>query len=364
MKKKLLAIAVGAAMAPAIALADGPTVYGTINLSYENGNRAGGWIVDEKVAEKHQDDLVNNRSALGVRGSSDLDIAGLTGFYQLEYRVDPTAQGSGLVNVESFVGLKGDFGAVQAGSFSTPTRQLGFLVDQFHGQAYGELRTIAGGELRPSQIIQYTSPKIADLLTVTYAGILVPAGGVDATGDGGEGHTGLDSHSLSLLFDLGDFYAGLSYDHNALLDADLGVLLDAEEISSSANIMRFVAGARMDALEFGFLYQTVSSNDDDDAYGPISADIEASDLKDTTLLLSVGFNLTDDIKLKAQWGETKASEGDEEDAGQSIEKATLQMAGVDYRLGRNTTAYFNAGNRSVNGDKADAMYGIGIKHHF
>lgn len=39
MKKNLLAIAVGAAVAfPGLALADGPTVYGKVNVSLENAD--------------------------------------------------------------------------------------------------------------------------------------------------------------------------------------------------------------------------------------------------------------------------------------------------------------------------------------
>ena len=79
MKKNLLAIAVGAALAspmmmPGAALADGPTVYGKVNLSLEN-------VEDQIGAGNTQTDaqwqLDSNASRLGVKGDFDLDVGGL-----------------------------------------------------------------------------------------------------------------------------------------------------------------------------------------------------------------------------------------------------------------------------------------------
>lgn len=366
MKKKLLAIAVGVAMAPAVALADGASVYGTINISYDQLN------IDSGDGTPHFQTLTSNKSHFGIRGESDLDIGGLAAFYQLEFGVNPTqaprtgAGGPGgifgvidgaelLAARDSFVGLKGDFGAVQAGRFNTPVRELGNMVDQFHDQVYADLSIVLPGQRRADEIIQYTSPKLMDMLTVTYAGIL-SKDNEDVTGSGNDNH-GLAAHSISVLADLGDFYAGLGYDYNYAGEADLTAIEGGAGVDTfgidSMDILRFVAGARMDALEFGFLYQVASSNLD----GDVTGDPDDEDLKDTTIALSVGFYLTDDIKLKAQWADTKASEMEDMDEN-------LQAIGVDYRLGRNTTAYFQASEVKVDGDRDAAGFGVGVKHRF
>mgnify|MGYP000465799967 CR=1 FL=1 len=54
MKKNLLAIAVGAAVAmPSLALADGPTVYGKVNVSLENAEFNNGVNPSEDAWEKN-----------------------------------------------------------------------------------------------------------------------------------------------------------------------------------------------------------------------------------------------------------------------------------------------------------------------
>ncbi|WP_227498019.1 porin [Marinobacter santoriniensis] len=75
MKKQLLALAVGSmVVVPSVALADkGPTVYGKVNVSYENQDNG---TNDEWKLE-------SNSSRIGVKGALDLDvdqlISGLSG---------------------------------------------------------------------------------------------------------------------------------------------------------------------------------------------------------------------------------------------------------------------------------------------
>lgn len=71
MNKKLLALAIGAAIAmPVAALAEGPTLYGKIDLSLENQDNGAAdmWVVE------------NNASRIGVKGSADTGVSGLAGY--------------------------------------------------------------------------------------------------------------------------------------------------------------------------------------------------------------------------------------------------------------------------------------------
>jgi predicted porin len=375
MKKKLLAIAVSAAMAPAIALADGPTVYGTVNLSLDKAGPTNQLDID--IANDDVDfdgrvrsgwELNTNMSHIGVRGGADLDVANLRGFYQLEYQVDPSVGGNGLLSRDTFIGLEGDFGSVKAGTFSTPTRELSRMVDQFADMAYADLYNVLPGELRLNNMLQYTSPKIAEMLTINVATVALRNGNVSAEGDNED--TLFDTLSISLVADLGDFYAGLGYDKNVGTNVPGGNLLIDNQIGpfgldtigiASMDIIRFVAGARMDALEIGFLYQVASSNlEEDNGFTETQEDLE-----DTTMALSVGFHLNDQIKLKAQYANT---DGDQFDTDM-----TMTTLGADYKLGRNTTAYgyFSRVEISdlddldgVDSERLDQVYGVGIKHRF
>ena len=79
MNKKLLALAIGAAVAaPVVAQAEGPTVYGKVNVSLDN--------IDTSVAGVSTEDwkLNSNASRLGVKGDYELD-GGLKAVYLAEY---------------------------------------------------------------------------------------------------------------------------------------------------------------------------------------------------------------------------------------------------------------------------------------
>ena len=107
MNKKLLALAIGAAIAmPVAALAEGPTLYGKIDLSLENQDTGAAdmWVVQ------------NNASRLGVKGSADTGVSGLQGIYLAEFGVDADDGASPFTGRNIYAGLKGDFGTVLIGT--------------------------------------------------------------------------------------------------------------------------------------------------------------------------------------------------------------------------------------------------------
>tara|TARA_Y100001934_G_scaffold258806_1_gene329367 strand:+ start:2352 stop:2621 length:270 start_codon:yes stop_codon:yes gene_type:complete len=79
MKKSLLAIAVGAALAaPGSAMAHAQ-LYGKINLSLDRVEPYGpaGQLFGP-TSDEHRWELTSNKSYLGFRGEKDLDVAGLS----------------------------------------------------------------------------------------------------------------------------------------------------------------------------------------------------------------------------------------------------------------------------------------------
>jgi predicted porin len=79
MKKQLLALAIGSmVVAPSVALADkGPTVYGKVNVSYENQDNG----------NDDQWELESNSSRVGVKGELDLDVDNVVAIYQAEFQI-------------------------------------------------------------------------------------------------------------------------------------------------------------------------------------------------------------------------------------------------------------------------------------
>ena len=129
MNKKLIALAVGAAMgiAPMAASAAKVTVYGHAQVEIHNsdititapGNLGGG-----SISEDFNLLTDNARGRLGVKASEKLGN-GMTAIAKFEWKIDTTTGGRDTGNRESFVGLKGNFGTVQLGNLKSAYKYTG-----------------------------------------------------------------------------------------------------------------------------------------------------------------------------------------------------------------------------------------------
>ena len=182
MKKKLIAIAVAAALAPAAAMADA-TVYGRVHLSLDS--------ITGIAASKNTLALNSNSSRLGVKGGTDLD-GGLKAMFQLESGVNAvggtvpdgnggSATGQVFSNArDMYVGLSGGFGSVTAGRQGGANQwvydsnlfadQLGDAGNFNHGEG-------VGGRL--NQVLIYQTPDFSGF----KAGLtFIPASSLDDPG--------------------------------------------------------------------------------------------------------------------------------------------------------------------------------------
>lgn len=336
MNKKLLAIAVGAAIAmPGTVLAAGPTVYGKVNVSLENES------TDPGPGAPNNDDswvLDSNASRIGVKGDFDLDFGGLKAIYQAEYEINVDDGGSAPFSQRNiFGGLKGSFGTLKAGKFDTPLKVAQGDVDQFN-DIDGDIKFIMAGEIRSSNIIQYSTPKLADMVTLNLA--FIPAeDGTDFDGDG-ENENGLaDSTSISVVLETGGLYAALAR------DTDIVDSLEVDTVTGSnvtLDITRAVAAYNFSGLELGALFQIAEETEGDG--------------KDTSMLVSAAYGINN-VKLKAQYGMTEADQTDEE--------ATLMAIGADYKLGKNSKAFAYLSQVEFDqADTEDRTIGIGLEHKF
>jgi predicted porin len=178
MNKKLLALAVGTAfgVAPMFASA-GVTVYGHAQVevgTVDNGT------TDNTVVED------NARGRIGIKASEKLGN-GMTAIAKYEFRTDTadnvrTADGGPLTAREAFVGLKGNFGTVQAGNVKSAYKYSGGVkYDPFVAtliEARGA-NGMSGGELGSgkyghngflSNNVSYMTPKMGGFKGwVTYS---------------------------------------------------------------------------------------------------------------------------------------------------------------------------------------------------
>lgn len=354
MNKKLLALAIGAAVAaPVVAQAEGPTVYGKVNVSLDN--------IDTSVAGVSTEDwkLNSNASRLGVKGDYELD-GGLKAVYLAEYgikvddgagatisvpTIDPAtglATGTTTVTTAPFSqrniygGLKGDFGTLRAGVIDTPLKEAQGKVDQFNDLA-ADISRIMAGETRLSNTVQYVSPKLGDAFTITLG--VAPGESKDLDADGKVDDGIADTLSASLVYDADGLYAALALDTNASASGAVDGFS-----ASRADIVRLVAGYKADAFEVGALFQTAENI------------ATAGVGEDQSVLVSGAYNL-DAVKLKAQYGVT---EGDV-----TGEEATLVGVGADYKLGKNSIAFLQVAKVERDLAKTETnTVGLGLEHKF
>lgn len=320
MNKKLLALAIGAAVAMPVSAVAAPTLYGQINVSLESvedeigidsdlaapiapATTAEGWVVR------------NNSSRLGVKGEAETGVDGLKGVYQAEYGIKADDGAGPFTQRNIYAGLDGNFGKVLIGRMDTPTKTMQGKVDQFNDTAV-DMSNHVEGELRASNNVTYVSPKIGEVVTVSVA-LLQGEGFAGADGQAADGIG--DAVSASVVYDNEGLYLGLGMDKETPVGSNS--LLGNLGGDTHNDIVRLAAGYMADTFEAGFLYQTAESAN------------TGSSNESTSMILS-GAMISGDWKFKAQYGMTETDDGL---VGADPELTMLGL-GADYALGKATTA--------------------------
>jgi predicted porin len=177
MNKKLIALAIaGATFAPAVLAqsANPVTLYGTLNIDFENVKSAGAsGALPNNLARNR---VSANSSNFGFRGTEDLG-GGLKAFFQLEMgSVAIDVGGGNLAGRNSAVGLQGSAGTVLLGNWDSPYKSSTGAVDAFYGTGIGNNVNVMSGNSTPtvaagatrnafdrriSNVFQYWTPTIA-----------------------------------------------------------------------------------------------------------------------------------------------------------------------------------------------------------
>lgn len=258
MNKKLVTLAVAAALAaPAIASADA-ILYGKLNvgLSYMDQDMGGqdgfkGWgMSDNQVIKSgwtNQNWFVTNpfittpqgpSNRLGVKGSEDLGN-GLKAIYQVELGFSLTDSNNSAANLNgsetitmrnTFVGLGGNFGTVLMGRHDTPLKISTGPLDLFADTMADYNNTVGFQDLRADNVVAYISPNLSGF---QLAGAIHAGGGASAANLGLNFNTGrlsntplynneadsiAEAWSLAAIYKNGPWYASLAYEG---LGADL-----------------------------------------------------------------------------------------------------------------------------------------------
>ena len=237
MNRKLLALAITAALTAPFAAQAAPTVYGQLNLSVD--------MVDLETTGDDEFQVNSNSSRLGVKGEEDLGN-GYSAVYKAEFGVAGDTA-SGLSGRDRYLGLKANWGTVKLGAFDSPFKTAQGNVDQFNDMTFTDMGNYFYGENRMDNLIGYESPKIADAITIKLA--LQP--GEDTAG----GNDGLaEAMSASVAYEAGSLYLAAAMDKDAANGAF--------NQTNARDAIRLVATYTMDALQFGAMIQTSEVSDE------------------------------------------------------------------------------------------------------
>lgn len=329
MKKNMIALAIASAIAAPAVMADAPTVYGKANLAIQSnaaGNDTG--ISVDSVA-----------SRFGIKGSADLGN-GLQAVYKWEFEVVPDAK-TELNNRNQYVGLAGGFGTVLMGRHDTPVK-MSQPKDLFNDGIFDNnamVSTMPNGEDRLSNVLAYVSP---DLGGVKLIGAFVPD----------EGSTGAaKDSSLTDITSIAAVYGStkkglfLSAGVNSFgeLKDDTGAIVRDSSTFTRVSAQYAVAGLIANAM-----YQTADQG--------------------SNITANVGYKMGD-LMPKIKY----ATNSEDKNSGNT---GSVVVLGVDYKLGKKTTAYVDFGsfdkemgaNKKVSAAKSTAdsitKYSIGLVHKF
>lgn len=198
MKKSLIALTLAAL--PVAATAD-VTLYGAIKAgvqTYRSVEHREGKVIGVKTGSEISD----FGSKIGFKGQEDLGN-GLKAIWQLEQGASVAGTNSGWGNKQSFIGLKGGFGTIRAGSLNSPLKNTKNNVNAWEsGKFTGNVLEISGMAQREHRYlsVRYDSPEFAGFSgSVQYA----PK---DNSGSNGESyHVGLNYRNNGFFAQ----YAGL-----------------------------------------------------------------------------------------------------------------------------------------------------------
>ncbi len=314
MKKKLIAIVVGAAAAvPAVAMAD-VSIYGRAHVSVD--------FLDDG-ARYSETNLSSNSSRLGFKGDHQIN-PDLKAFFQIEQEIlFGSGTGSSFNTRDTFVGLSGNFGAVQLGRFDSPFKVARGPANLF-GDQLGDMRNltrVGDGRYdeRYDNTIQYTTPNFSG-----FTGVLGYS--VHQGLSAGNDHES-DSISASLNYAGGPVEVSFAYE-KAEEDTRTRTIGGVVTPVGARDGFRLAAAYKIiDPLKVVGFYQTVEH--DSDNLTRAQNDVLSAD----TYGLGGEFAVAKNTALKAMWLTRKAEANNYD--------SDMWVVGLEHKLDKAVRVYAN-----------------------
>ncbi|KAA6187321.1 porin [Thiohalocapsa marina] len=246
MNKKLISLAVAAAMAaPAAAMAEA-TLYGKLHVSIDymdihnaiapnynfttgekvyGGENFEGWGINGSSMVKNymtndygnaQPIAQGRANRFGLKGSEDLGN-GMKAIYQIEFGINlsdnnnnVTSGNDGITMRNSFVGLAGGWGTALVGRHDTPMKISTGKLDLFSDTMADYNGTIGFHDVRADNAVAYISPSFAGFSVA--AAMVAPGSGTAGAGSNINLDSLAEAYSLAAIYNNGPFYASAAYE--------------------------------------------------------------------------------------------------------------------------------------------------------
>ena len=330
MQKKLIALALASAFAaPAFAATSNVDIYGVLNVSVDraSGLRSATATALQKNSAWR---LSSNASRIGFKGTEDLG-GGLAAIWQYEtgLNVDAGATASGVGNLRNtFLGLKGGFGTVLAGTHDTPYKMSTGALDPFADTAgdynaiIGSLQGFNTSDLRLGNVLAYISPNFSGV-TFAAATSFMKETGLSNTNGSPTAYTGM------VNYENGPLFLSAAYEQAKHLGAAALGGLDADLKS-----WKLGAGYKFGDFTVNAIYDNIKATvNTATALTTIAAGTYA---KRAAYGLNGVYNMGA-VALKAGYyhaNKTKSNAGTAANSG-----ANMWELGADYNLSKRTKAY-------------------------
>jgi predicted porin len=229
MNKKLITLAVAAAMAAPIAVMADATMYGKLHVSidYQDvkplaGDVDGfkGWGINgiNPALRRGGTGDATRSNRVGIKGSEDLG-GGLKAIWQVELGVTLGDRDGAIINGDrgsaismrnSFVGLAGNWGTFLVGRHDTPLKISTGALDLFSDTQADYNATIRFNDIRADNTVTYISPSWGGF---QLAAAVIPGGGGTVSGDYNINSDSISQGwSLAGIYKNGPWYASAAYE--------------------------------------------------------------------------------------------------------------------------------------------------------
>jgi len=373
MKKSLIALAVASAISsPAFAATSNVDIYGQFDVSVD---RTSGikTISDTNARQKNSAwRLSSNASRIGFKGSEDLG-GGLAAIWQFEQGVNVDNGGNSSAwgnSRNTFLGLKGGFGTVIAGTNDTPYKMSTTALDPFADTA-GDYNAIIGSfsglntsDLRLGNVLAYISPSFSGL-TAAIATSFLKETGVNNINGGPSAYTGMVNYANGPLYLSAAYEQAKHLDPTAFGAADMD--LRSWKLGAGYNFGNFTVNA---------LYDNIKATVNTPITTPNSAKRSAYGLNGVynmgAVALKAGYYHAGKISSSSNTGANMYELG----ADYNLSKRTKAYA-VYTRMNNDTNASYCAGGAATAGfgssgvnavcsgnSKDPSIFSVGMRHTF